>query len=223
MKKLLFLFLFLLPLPASAATCSVNSSSVGTNDTFGDYVEALAVQFTVAAECDVGSVTLNLAKDSGATDNARISFYSDSGNQPNVLIGTADTFPAAPVFPTFADRTASPTACLQPGTNYWLVLDKPGSSSGNEYYVSDSNGAPTMLYKYLHIGTWFGISTREMIYSIEDGGTACGGPSPSPASTSTVWTFSTTTTLIDNPTEQMFDGMLLFLASMGLMYFMLKK
>jgi len=208
---------FLTALPALADTCFTQTPGGSTDISAGRLdSNQTATEFTPTENCNVTSISASVREWNNPTDNLVYAIYSDSGGTPGTLIESGT--PSTPTS-SYTTQTASITsvATLDTGTNYWLVLDRTGSYTNSNWYsiLSGSSGDTPASWSSVS-GTWFTNGGFPLNYEID--GSA--GPAPTPAIPAQ--TFSTTTALTDNPTQDFDFGYLAFFSSMVFIIWLFK-
>jgi len=223
MKKVLFLLAFLLPGVASAESFTFGTppSDTGFSDAYGRTasIQQMGVQFTTTVTANTFDFNFDSATNGSPTDDTVVYIENDLGGFPDgTILGSSAVAAsslsgtcAATVYPTIT--TASD---LPPGT-YWAVRGRSGALDNSNNYLNCINHSSMTTTASRNTGTW-GTYGLDMVGTLDTSETGGGG-----GGSSAVWNFSTTTTLVDNPTEQMFDAVVLFLMSMAFVIWLLRK
>ena len=170
----------------SAASCASAPSGTTFDQIRSGGVNDFAVQFTLASQCDVSTLTAAVNKYSSPSDDVIFAVYDDSGGLPgSSVISTTLPNASVPVYPTVADSDVSATGCLDPGT-YWFVVTRvtPAGSGNFLVYGDTGSGAYT---KAKNDGSWSAYTTAYDVdytnfrFNVEDGGNSCVLPPPPPA------------------------------------------
>lgn len=182
-----------------------------TTFTFGnDEYRYDAQSFTTEGTEPISSVEANVYKVGSPIDGMEWALQSDDGGEPDgvdiVVSGSETITPTACGTPTTFEFTDAPA--LDDATTYWLVLRRTGDfdEGGNIYGVCQDTADPYAggFEAYYHSGSLWtprsGRDVRMTIYFVEGGG---GGGE----------TATATSTVINNPNQDFFNGVLLFLVS----------
>jgi len=218
----------------SLGSGSTDADSFGNTTTF----QKFAQQFTISNSEDIASTTVCIATSGSPTDNVVVSYVNDSGGLPGTTVygSTQLSYTAfgSTVVPCAGTQTFSDVSGLglSPGT-YWEVFSRSGTlDDTNLYYISLSNGGSLSIAAY-NGSVWrqssLGTSKNWIQGNINfmTGTPASGGTNSSPNG-SEVWgtgnLASTTFGIIDNPNQDVFNAMILFLAGFfGVIWVFAKK
>lgn len=105
--------------------------------------QKLAQGFQSGSAADVGVVDLWLKKVGSPTGNLTAKIYSDSGGNPNTLLGTSTNVAASSLgtsYGTISFAFASPVN-VSTSTQYHLVLETSDSQSNSNYVVSGADAS----------------------------------------------------------------------------------
>jgi len=179
-----------------------DSDRVGTASLF--YV---AQSFTPSVNADTVIPSFYATVFSSPTDNLVAAIYSDSGGQPGTLIGSSQLSHSALAADCSTINTwPSISASLTASTVYWVVLYRSGSADAtNDYKACLADGTtikqspPAISWSNYIYGYWVG----NLVTSSGGGGGGGGGGAS--------FMISTTTQLVDNPAQNMFNGMVLLI------------
>jgi len=223
MKKILLLLL-VLPLAwmpgyvhAESFTLGSAPSDTGFSDAFGRVtsIQQMAVAFTTTVTANTFDVNLDSAVNGSPSDDAVIYIEGNSSGQPDGTVLGSSQVPASSLTGT-CGATAYPTittADLPAGT-YWLVRGRSGSPDNTDNFLNCINHLSTTNTEQQSSGSWsgYGLDMVGTMVTSDSGGGGGGGTGT-----------TTPPTVIDDPAEQIFDAMILFLLTMfGMIWFMRK-
>lgn len=208
-------------LPAFAETITWASSS-NDLDNYGNTSQAkIAQPFTPSVNADTASVVFGVKPSGSPTDNVTIDIFADSAglpsgsslggtSLPHGSIGSDCTTPIT--FPSITGLS------LVGGTQYWVVFGRSGSQDGtNKYTYCGQDSTPGVFYYFLNNTTWTlgwgNIFKQIVLTSSGGGGGSTDGAFPNGSEVFPGQSASTTFSIVDNPTQDFFNGMVLFLMS----------
>jgi len=162
---------------------------------------SIAQRIVPSVDCEVGTASFILSRDSGTSDDITVSIYSETAGSPGSSIVTGSTIvvgsTAFPPVTTYTTTFASTT--LTSGVPYWFVVSRTGAlSDTNIFYALTGTAVSFTDYKYSTSGVWT-TDTGQVIDIIVTGEEVVIPPAP----TSTVYT-------IDYPAGNLFMGFVIF-------------
>jgi len=202
-------------------TTSTNFGNIGGVGQTGRV--SYAAPFTTIGAGTMQTFTACLAAGGTPSDNVDLSLEADSAGTPsNTPIATAAVAGSSLTgTPTDISFSFSSPQSLSASTVYWLVLRRDGSLDGTNLYKPCGNtGSGTQAWaSTLGTGTWdqdyVNFNQRYVIPIVEGGGGGGGGN----ATDST-----TTASLVDSPTEDLFNGFVIFfMAAFGTMWVLRRR
>lgn len=217
---------------AQASTIAQNTATLDNTETFG-YTDnvgppvKVAQPFTASVTANATSLDFWAEVGSGSpTDDVVISLYSDSGGSPNTLLETSSQATVRGGTPQLYTVTFTGSTQLTSGTTYWLVASRTGSlSSSDYYYMDDSSSAPPYGgVKKWEASSWSAYVTNNWKFTLT--GSAGGSSHKNPfdeifgVASSTA---SSTISIVDNPTQDVMNGFILFFMSFGGVVWFFKK
>jgi len=212
-----------LPMVASAYTITTTNLTAAHNG-FG-YSTATAHKsaqcFTSIGAGDVTSVLVSMSYAGTPTDNFVISLEETTAGAPNGTVLSSVSVPASSISSTPTDYTYTfATSSLAASTVYCFVFSRTGSDSTSNYYNDDGDSVGSLFW-WMNSGVWTSTAgTHRLVFDVNPasgGGGATAGWPVSPFGTAT-----TTYTVVDNPTQDYFNGLALFLFGFVLILWLFK-
>lgn len=150
--------IFLAPDRASAAVCDQFLTQ-------GDYFTVGRVSgefewaqgFTVAEECTVASVEVNVSKVGTPTDDLFVKIYDDNSMEPDTVLETGTGIDGSTLSASYAmhESVFAGTLVLSPATQYWLALERETAADSSNYYRwGMDTDAGSVLYQADVGGDW---------------------------------------------------------------------
>jgi len=172
----------------------------GDNATGGQ--EKLAQLFTTAGEGEIDEIQICLRENGTVADNLVMGLYTDNAGSPDTLV--EDVTIVGDIGGSYARHTftfATPVA-VAATTNYWVVIGRSGGMDGSHNYAVCGEGTGSD-FMYMRSSAWnsFGGEMNMAVSVLEAGG---GGSATSTSATSTP---------VDDPNRDIFNGILLFMVS----------
>jgi len=212
---------------------SANSNLIDFGQTGGGASMKTVQSFTTINAGDItGFENLEVVKQGSPADDIIVSVYDDSGG-PNTLLGNYtvnNVYVLASCSGEITGTFSSPIS-VAASTMYWVVIQRSGSADFTHYYktcgdaVGDSyagGGAG-----YIDNGATFtdltgaGYDLR-ITLDIQEGGGGGDTGSTTPPFTGG-GPLSASTTIVDNPTQDLWNGYMLFFLSMGGVLWLFKR
>jgi len=199
-------------------TTTTTNNNIGTMGNSTTHRRATKVDIATSGTIQSGTVGLGVASSPPATWH--LSVYTDSaGTVGTLLDSTADT--TAPAIDCVDDATndasvafSAPVA-LDAGQSYWFVSERSDAlDTGGSFRICGDGASGTQKRD---TGSWGGDDSGEqrLQFDVVTGGGGGGGG----ATTST-----TTITYIDNPTQDLFNGFVIFfMVFLGTVWLLRKK
>jgi len=160
----------------------------------------LAEQFTISDTCNMTGGTI-WGIISGSTDGSLMTgIFTDSSGTPGASLLSGSAVSGLNTS-TFAEGTFTLSGTLDPGT-YWFVLSTDGTASATDFYhwqIYNTEGGTSAINIS---GTWSGTADQ---YNLTLEGSA-GSTTP----TTTPTTTPSEIQYVDNPTQDLFNGFILF-------------
>jgi len=231
-KFLVAVLLFLLPgtfvfadYTISTVTNSSSLTAVGYTDGAGDDRVSDAQQVITTGAGTVSSIVMSVATAGSPGDNLVMKIYADSGDLPSgAAIATSNNVSAGVMGSgcpggNSATRdetfTFSSPVSLSAATKYWFAIERTGALDGTDFYraCGDDAGAitPNSFAKYT--SSWANSpQTIRLTADVVEGGSS---------GTSTA---TSTDVTVDNPNQNLFNGVILFMLSFwGVIWFFRKN
>lgn len=224
------------PLTAFASVCASNFGGDDSNQRWGftaGLPELIAQEFTTGSACTLTSVSIRAAKFNSPVDHVKIEVRTDNGsNSPSATVldsATASPDPGASYGTTTATMTGA--VSLTAGVKYWVVFSRTGSlDSTNNYNAPlSTTGSGGFLNSQSFDGTSWSSQGGTYTNPIEVDGTTGGGGGGSASPYPTGYTVfgnlaSTSFSIVDNPVQDLFDGVILSLSAFfGTIWFFRKR
>jgi len=230
MKKISIILIAFCLIAGTPVYADVIDSRSATSDdttqiyggTSGTY-EMMAQKITVSAEYDANSATVQLKKVGTPTDNVIYDIYTDAGGSPGGSMGVSASLAGSSLGTSCSDVQISFASPVDiPAGTYWLVIARDGMrDTGNYPMVCDTYPSGTD-WKIYNNPTWDyanpGVNNGALIFAVE-GDLVGGGGGGGGGGTTTV----ASTTTIDNPSQNVFNGFILFFMTLIMAVWLHKK
>jgi hypothetical protein len=139
-----------------------NTAAAGSNTQLGSTsgTENLGNRFTAASTYSLTRVDLYLAKVGSPTNNLTCEIWSDGGTFPGVRLGTASgNISASTLTTSEAVYSFYPTASINSGTNYYIVLRANTTFDNANYVIWYRISAAGKIDQSLDTVTWANVSS----------------------------------------------------------------
>jgi len=180
--------------------------------------------FTATSDYDLEIVKVEIQK-TGSPADVEVRIRATSGNVPTGSDLAVETIPAGDVGASFAFEIAnfSPTVALTNGTKYAIILSCSGCTGSNYYEWNWDESAPSYASNNAGVSTdsgstWTAYTSIDGMFEVWGTASAGGGGTSTPTSTAT-----TTVYTIDNPSQNVANGLyLFFIVFFGLLFYFRK-
>jgi len=220
MKNVFYLLGFLvataLPLTAFADYTIQTGSDGAYGDSWG-YSAAIAEfveqPFTTTGAGDVSTIDIKAQSQGAPGNHAYLEIQTDSGGDPSgTVLGTSDLFNPVGAPGSVISVNFSTPVSLSASTNYHYVFKRDDALSVANYYDVRTGAGPGNDCQVYAAGAWIACYSTNPVFGevfvVETG--------PAPVVTAT-------STSIDNPNQNLFNGFLIFFISMILPLWFFKK
>lgn len=215
------------PLFASASVCAIYTTAGAGTQSWGDTSsqEQIAQPFTVSSACVVNAVGIYAETLGSPADSPVIELAANNAGVPGTILDTG-TNPTLTGSFAWATSTFSGGITVSPGSTYWIVYTRSGGRSPTDRYSTtvDNTSPPFSPLNRYNGTSWSTLSTYNSLFEVD--GTPGSTPSPGLNPASEIFASSTlkespvaTYQIVDNPTQDFFMGVLLFILTMfGIVY-----
>jgi len=198
---------------ADLSAPDVPSAPFNAGSANSDYKRAM--RFTLTSSCDVGKVGLHIVKNNAPGDAVDVQIYSEAGGEPDTTIVTGSNITTSNTTTGVMTYSTVSTTTLAAG-NYWIVAHRTSTIDNTNYYGwdGDTGGSPNFVYANGAETTW-ALGTGSLAFDIV--GDSAAPPEPPPSSGLPIFgdyisNASSTFIIVDNPNQDLFNGIMLFIA-----------
>jgi len=204
------------------ALADVNTDSNATSGLSGDTQtgvwSAVGEPFVADITGNITSVSICVYDNGGITNDVTVDIQADSSGQPSGVSLGSFTIPVGSITSTHQKVSSNNgSVAITSGLTYWEVVSSLNVNQESAE-CGDSPGSNT-FERNLNIGGWsnaVGGTMSSTVFTSAGGG---GGGS----GTSTVQQFATTTQVVDNPTDDLYHGILLFWVPFAFVIWIFKR